>query len=80
MSFKCPICSRTFSRRTAYTQHVQVCIKNVEVEDDDDVEMNTEGDQNSDQNSDDIEVICYSMLFLIRLLSLKKSTYQLYQF
>lgn len=57
MSFKCLFCSRSFSRRTAYSQHVTICIKKVDVEEDDDVEMNTEGDQNSDDN---IEVI---MLF-----------------
>ena len=32
MSFKCPICLRTFSRRTAYSQHVQFCLKKVDEE------------------------------------------------
>ena len=31
MSFKCPFCSRTFSQRTPYSQHVQVCIKKAEI-------------------------------------------------
>ena len=30
MSSRCPICDRTFSRRTAYSQHVQVCLKKAE--------------------------------------------------
>ena len=30
MSSKCPICNRTFSRHTAYSQHVQVCLKKAE--------------------------------------------------
>jgi len=32
MSFKCPFCLRTFSQRTAYSQHVQVCLRKVEVD------------------------------------------------
>jgi len=60
MNFKCPICIRTFSQRTAYSQHVQRCIKRVEVEEDDDVEMNTEGDQDNNYENDNNEVI---MLF-----------------
>jgi hypothetical protein len=40
MSYKCPICMRTFSRRTAYSQHFQICVKKAEIEEDDDVEMN----------------------------------------
>lgn len=60
MSFKCPICERTFSQRTAYSQHVQKCLKKTEVKEDDDVEMDTEGDQDSNFEKDNIEVI---MLF-----------------
>ena len=55
MSFKCPICARTFSQRTAYSQHVQKCLKKAEVEDD--VEMDTKSDQyNDDENDDENEV------------------------
>ena len=39
MSFKCPFCPRTFSQRTAYSQHVQVCLRKVEV---DEEESNSE--------------------------------------
>jgi hypothetical protein len=60
MSFKCPICERTFSQRTAHSQHVQKCLKKTEVKEDDDVEMDTEGDQDSNFEKDNIEVI---MLF-----------------
>ena len=28
MSSRCPICDRTFSRHTSYSQHVQVYLKN----------------------------------------------------
>lgn len=56
MSFKCPICKRTFSRRTAYSQHVQKCIKKIEV-DDDVVEMDTNSNRSSDYENDNIEVI-----------------------
>jgi hypothetical protein len=58
MSLKCPVCIRTFSRRTAYSQHVQKCIK--KAEDNDDVEMNTEDGQDSNYENDNIEVIMLS--------------------
>ena len=57
MSFKCPVCIKTFSRRTAYSQHVQKCIKKIEVEEDDDVEMDNEDDQDSDYENDNVQVI-----------------------
>ena len=61
MSFKYPICERTFGQRTVYSQHVQKCLKKTEgKDDDDDVEMDTEGDQDSNFEKDNIEVI---MLF-----------------
>ena len=55
--YKCPICTRTFSRRTAYSQHFQICVKKAEIEDDDDVETD---DQVINYGDDNIEVI---MLF-----------------
>src|SRR2546429_8674270 len=45
MSFKCPFCPRTFSQRTAYSQHVQVCLRKVEVD---------EEESNSETHSIDI--------------------------
>src|SRR2546429_4767448 len=39
MSFKCPFCPRTFSQRTAYSQHVQVYLRKIEV---DEEESNSE--------------------------------------
>ncbi len=72
MSLIYPICTRTFSRRTAYSQHVQRCIKKVEVEEDDDIEMDTEGSQDSNYENDNIEVIMLFKVILIRLLNLKK--------
>ena len=53
MSFKCPICVRTFSQRTAYSQHVQKYLKKAEIEDN--VEMDTKSDRYSDNENDDIE-------------------------
>jgi uncharacterized Zn-finger protein len=72
MSLICPICTRTFSRHTAYSQHVQRCIKKVEVEEDDDIEMDTEDSQDSNYENDNIEVIMLFKVILIRLLNLKK--------
>ena len=60
MSFKCPICPRTFSQRSSYSQHVQKCIKKANVEDVDVAEMDTKSDQYNDDENNDIEVI---MLF-----------------
>ena len=58
---------RIFSQRFAYTQHVQKCLKNVEVEDvedddDDDSEkynseMDTRSNQSSEYGNDKVEVI-----------------------
>ena len=61
MSFKCPICVRTFNWCTAYSQHVQKCLKKIKIEDKDDVEMNTENENN---NIDTIEIIMLFWLFL----------------
>ena len=47
MSFKCPICTRTFSQRSSYSQHVQKCIKKADVENEDVVEMDTKSDKYS---------------------------------
>ena len=57
MSFKCPICTRTFSRRTAYSQHIPTCLKKAEAEDEEVFEMGTKGDQDIDYENDNIEVI-----------------------
>ena len=57
MSLKCQSCERTFSQRSAYTQHSKRCIKKIEVEEDDDVEMDIEGNQDSDYENYNIEVI-----------------------
>ena len=39
MNFKCPFCLRTFSQRLAYSQHTQICLRKVEV---DEEESNSE--------------------------------------
>ncbi|GET03799.1 hypothetical protein GLOIN_2v1488317 [Rhizophagus clarus] len=66
MSFKCPLCMRIFSQRFAYTQHAQKCLKNVEVEveEDDDnndsekysSEMDTRSNLSSEYENDKVEV------------------------
>ncbi|GES96881.1 hypothetical protein GLOIN_2v1783703 [Rhizophagus clarus] len=66
MSFKCSLCMRIFSQRFAYTQHVQKCLKNVEVEveEDDDnndsekysSEMDTRSNLSSEYENDKVEV------------------------
>ena len=60
MNFKCPFCSRTFSQRSAYSQHTQICLRKVEV---DEEESNSEThsiDLTQDINeSDDNELMEY---------------------
>ena len=48
MSFKCPFlsCERTFSQRSAYSQHVKRCIKITELESGSDSDSNNEKDEN----------------------------------
>ena len=59
MNFKCPVprCNRTFSQRTAYTQHVNLCIKKLEIESDSDSDSDSsENNENKEEKyeSDDI--------------------------
>jgi len=46
MSYKCPFCPRTFSTRSAYSQHVGYCVveSSSEESNDQNIEIN-EGDQ-----------------------------------
>jgi hypothetical protein len=50
MSSKCPICDRTFSRRTAYSQHVQVCLKKADEEFNNGGVVNTQSIDNEEHN------------------------------
>ena len=77
MSFQCPICKRSFSHRTAYTQHVQKCIKKVEVEEDDDVEMNIKSNQSS-KNSDENDIKVIILIYYV--ISDYLANYKLYNF
>ena len=36
MNYNCRFCPRTFSRRSAYSQHVLVCLKKVETDEESD--------------------------------------------
>jgi len=60
MNFKCPFCPRTFSQRSAYSQHTQICLRKVKV---DEEESNSEThsiDLTQDINeSDDNELMEY---------------------
>src|SRR2546421_7941224 len=60
MNFKCPFCPRTFSQRLAYSQHTQICLRKVKV---DEEESNSETysiDLTQDINeSDDNELMEY---------------------
>ena len=60
MNFKCPFCPRTFSQCSAYSQHTQICLRKVEV---DEEESNSEThsiDLTQDINkSDDNELMEY---------------------
>jgi len=52
MSSKCYICKRTFSRRSAYSQHVQVCLKTVpDEESSNDSEMDTQDTNDEEFNN-----------------------------
>lgn len=48
MSFKCPVllCERTFSQRSAYSQHVKLCIRKTELESSSDSDCNSENNEN----------------------------------
>jgi hypothetical protein len=48
MSLKCPtqFCERTFSQRSAYSQHVQRCMKRTELETSSDSDSNSEKNEN----------------------------------
>jgi hypothetical protein len=52
MNFKCPFCSRTFSKRSAYAQHTPVCSKNnlnpIDEESNSESSINTIQDINQD--------------------------------
>ena len=50
MSFKCPVScyNRTFSQRTAYTQHVKLCIKKLELESSSDSDSDSDSDENNE--------------------------------
>lgn len=49
MNFECNFCSRTFSRRSAYSQHVQVCM--IKAESISDEEYNRESEEDNEECS-----------------------------
>ena len=74
MSFKCPICTKTFSQRSSYSQHVQKCIKKADVENEDVVEMDTKSDKYSDNENNNVEVIMLFQVISYKALKPKKSS------
>jgi hypothetical protein len=55
MSSRCPICDRTFSRRTAYSQHVQVCLRNADEEFNNGGEVDTQSIDNEEHSNVEID-------------------------
>lgn len=53
MSYNCRFCSRTFSRRSAYSQHVLVCIKKIEFDEESDSNDKPQDIDNTSLKSDD---------------------------
>ena len=76
---------RIFSQRFAYTQHAQKCLKNVEVEveEDDDnndsekysSEMDTRSNLSSEYENDKVEVIMLFQIILFKALTKKLKLY-----
>ena len=60
MNFKCPFCPRTFSQRSAYSQHTQICLRKVEVDEEESDSETHSIDLTQDINeSDDNELMEY---------------------
>lgn len=51
MNFECPVssCNRIFSQRTAYSQHVKLCIKKLELESNTDSDSDTISENNENK-------------------------------
>ena len=54
MSYNCRFCSQTFSKRSAYSQHVIVCIKKVESDEEESDPNDKTQDIDDISKSDDI--------------------------
>jgi hypothetical protein len=54
MSYNCCFCSRTFSKRSAYSQHVVICIKKVEFDEEESDSNDKTQDIDDISKSDDI--------------------------
>src|SRR3990170_8790993 len=59
MNFKCPFCPRTFSQRSAYSQHTQICLRKVEVEEESNSETHSIDLTQDIKESDDNELMEY---------------------
>ena len=59
MSFKCPFfsCERTFSQRSAYSQHVKRCIKRTELESGSDSDDNI-----SEKNENKVTILIFHLV------------------
>src|SRR5256885_17226573 len=59
MNFKCPFCPRTFSQRSAYSQHTQICLRKVEVDEESNSETHSIDLTQDINESDDNELMEY---------------------
>src|ERR1041385_5086602 len=59
MNFQCPFCPRTFSQRSAYSQHTQVCLRKAEVDEEDNSETHSIDLTQDVNESDDNELMEY---------------------
>jgi len=65
MNFKCPFCPRTFSQRSAYSQHTQICLRKVEVKEESNSETRSIDLTQNIKESDDNELMEYEPLHKI---------------
>jgi transposase-like protein len=59
MSYKCPVCKRTFSKSTPYSQHVQKCLKQAESISDEESSSSKMDTQSVDNENDNAGVIIF---------------------
>ena len=56
MNYNCRFCSRTFSKRSAYNQHVLVCLQRVETDEESDSNDKIQDIYNISLKSDDLSM------------------------
>jgi hypothetical protein len=56
MNYNCRFCFRTFSKRSAYSQHVSVCLQRVETDEESDSNDKIQDIDNISLKSDDLSM------------------------